>query len=230
MPRCRSTATRCSRPRATRCGPRRSIGLAEGPAGLLVRLDHAGPGPRLRLGWTRPDGRRETIPPRSLGPPRPAWVWALSDALALVAAVLAGAPRVDGPLGRAAAPPFAPARDRGRDRGLRSRLRPPARDHELASGARPGAHGADGPSRRPPQRLDPRLGGRDGLDGPGARLPGPRLPPAAGRAGLLREPAAAGRARRAAAGRLRSRPRLQHRPSRQPPPLGPRPRSSSCAG
>ena len=66
------------------------IGLAEGPAALLVRLDHAGPGPRLRLGWTRPDGRRETIPPRSLGPPRPAWVWALTDALALVVAVLAG--------------------------------------------------------------------------------------------------------------------------------------------
>ena len=30
------------------------IGLAEGPAALLVRLDHAGPGPRLRLGWSRP--------------------------------------------------------------------------------------------------------------------------------------------------------------------------------
>ncbi|HYN04352.1 MAG TPA: PA14 domain-containing protein [Vicinamibacteria bacterium] len=67
-----------------------AIGLAEGPAALLVRLDHAGPGPRLRLGWTRPDGRRETIPPRALGPPRPAWVWALTDALALVVAGLAG--------------------------------------------------------------------------------------------------------------------------------------------
>lgn len=67
-----------------------AIGLAEGPVALFVRLDHAGPGPRLRLGWTRPDGRRETIPPRSLGPPRPAWVWALTDALALVVAVLAG--------------------------------------------------------------------------------------------------------------------------------------------
>ena len=41
----------------------------------LVRLEQTAPGPRLRLGWTRPDGRRETIPPRSLGPPRPAWVW-----------------------------------------------------------------------------------------------------------------------------------------------------------
>ena len=67
-----------------------AIGLAEGPAALLVRLDHAGPGPRLRLGWTRPDGRRETIPPRSLGPPRPAWVWGLTDALALAVAGLAG--------------------------------------------------------------------------------------------------------------------------------------------
>jgi len=67
-----------------------AIGLAKGPVALLVRFDHAGPGPRLRLGWTRPDGRRETIPPRSLGPPRPAWVWELTDALALAVAVLAG--------------------------------------------------------------------------------------------------------------------------------------------
>ena len=68
----------------------RAIGLAEGPVALLARLDHAGPGPRLRLGWTRPDGRREAIPPRFLGPPRPAWVWGLTDALALVVAGLAG--------------------------------------------------------------------------------------------------------------------------------------------
>ena len=67
-----------------------AIGLAKGPVALLVRFDHAGPGPRLRLGWTRPDGRRETIPPRALGPPRPAWVWGLTDALALAVAGLAG--------------------------------------------------------------------------------------------------------------------------------------------
>ncbi len=64
-----------------------SIGLARGPVELEVTLDHAG---RLRLGWTRPDGRREVIPPRLLGPPRPAWTWRLTDALALSIALLAG--------------------------------------------------------------------------------------------------------------------------------------------
>jgi hypothetical protein len=67
-----------------------AIGLARGPAALVVRLDQTAPGPRLRLGWTRPDGRRETVPPRSLGPPRPPWVWGLTDALALAVAGLAG--------------------------------------------------------------------------------------------------------------------------------------------
>jgi hypothetical protein len=68
-----------------------AIGLARGASTLEVRLEHAGPGPRLRLGWTRPDGRRETIPPRFLGEPRPAWAWLLTDALALAVALLAGA-------------------------------------------------------------------------------------------------------------------------------------------
>jgi hypothetical protein len=68
-----------------------AIGLARGPASLLVRLDQTAPGPRLRLGWTRPNGRSETIPARSLGEPRPAWVWWLTDALALAVAGLAGA-------------------------------------------------------------------------------------------------------------------------------------------
>ena len=67
-----------------------AIGLAAGPIPLEVRFAHTGPGPRLRLGWTRPDGRRETIPPRDLGPKRPAIVWWLTDALALVAASLLG--------------------------------------------------------------------------------------------------------------------------------------------
>jgi hypothetical protein len=67
-----------------------AIGLAAGATPLEVRFDHVGPGPRLRLGWRRPDGRRETIPARYLGVPRPAWVWWLTDALALVVAVLAG--------------------------------------------------------------------------------------------------------------------------------------------
>jgi hypothetical protein len=66
------------------------IGLARRAVALDVRLDHVGPGPRLRLGWTRPDGRREVVPARLLGPPRPAWVWWLTDGLALGVAALAG--------------------------------------------------------------------------------------------------------------------------------------------
>lgn len=66
------------------------VALARGSVALDARLEHAGPGPRLRLGWTRPDGRREVIPPRYLGPPRPAWWWWLTDALAVAVAVLAG--------------------------------------------------------------------------------------------------------------------------------------------
>jgi hypothetical protein len=67
-----------------------AIGLAAGGVPLEVRLAAAGPGPRLRLGWTRPDGRRETIPVRYLGAPRPTWVWRLTDGLALVVAGLTG--------------------------------------------------------------------------------------------------------------------------------------------
>ncbi len=67
-----------------------AIGLGKGKLALLVRLEQTAPGPRLRLGWKRPDGRSETIPPRALGPSRPPWVWGLTDALALLVAVLAG--------------------------------------------------------------------------------------------------------------------------------------------
>jgi len=66
-----------------------ALGLARGATSLDVRFDHAGPGPRLRLGWTRPNGRRETIPARHLGAPRSAWVWWTTDGLALVVATLA---------------------------------------------------------------------------------------------------------------------------------------------
>jgi hypothetical protein len=66
------------------------VGLARGTHELEVALALRGRGPRLRLGWTRPDGRTETIPPRLLGPPRSAWTWWLTDALALLAAALAG--------------------------------------------------------------------------------------------------------------------------------------------
>jgi len=68
-----------------------AIGLPAGAAPLEVRFEHTGAGPRLRLGWTRPDGRRETIPPRYLGSPRPAALWHATDALALLVAALAGA-------------------------------------------------------------------------------------------------------------------------------------------
>ncbi len=67
------------------------IGLARGASALEVGLEHVGPGPRLRLGWTRPDGRREVIPSRYLGEARPAWVWLLTDALALALAFFAAA-------------------------------------------------------------------------------------------------------------------------------------------
>jgi hypothetical protein len=66
------------------------IGLGRGTVVLDVELAQVGPGLRLRLGWTRPSGRREVIPPRQLGPPRPGWVWLLTDALAAAAAVLLG--------------------------------------------------------------------------------------------------------------------------------------------
>ncbi len=36
--------------------------LARGPLRLEVRFEQTGPGPRLRLGWTRPDGRSERSP------------------------------------------------------------------------------------------------------------------------------------------------------------------------
>lgn len=67
-----------------------AVGLAAGPVGLDVLFDHAGPGPRLRLGWTRPDGRREVVPARYLGRALPAWRWRLVDMAALALAALAG--------------------------------------------------------------------------------------------------------------------------------------------
>jgi hypothetical protein len=66
------------------------LGLARGVVALEARLDQAGPGPRLRLGWTRPDGRREVVPSRLLGPPRSPWLWRLTDVLALAVALLSG--------------------------------------------------------------------------------------------------------------------------------------------
>jgi hypothetical protein len=66
------------------------IALARGALALDVRFEQTAPGPRLRLGWTRPDGRREVIPARQLGPPLPPWKWWLIDVLAALTAVLLG--------------------------------------------------------------------------------------------------------------------------------------------
>jgi hypothetical protein len=66
-------------------------GLTRGEHQVSVVLRRTGPGPRLRLGWTRPDGVSETIPPRHLGAPRSPWWWRLTDALSLIlAASVAG--------------------------------------------------------------------------------------------------------------------------------------------
>jgi len=71
------------------------VPLVEGDRHLEVRLDRVGPGPRLRLGWIRPDGFVETIPPRYLAEnaavPRRGRLWVLTDLLALLVAALAAA-------------------------------------------------------------------------------------------------------------------------------------------
>ena len=66
------------------------LALARGPQVLHATLEPKGAGPRLSLGWRRPDGRSEIIPPRYLGPPLAAWRWELTDALAVAVAALAG--------------------------------------------------------------------------------------------------------------------------------------------
>ncbi len=66
-------------------------GLTRGEHRISVVLRRIGPGPRLRLGWTRPDSVAETIPPRFLGPALSPWWWRAIDALALALALAAGA-------------------------------------------------------------------------------------------------------------------------------------------
>jgi hypothetical protein len=67
---------------ALRAGADAPIGAGEHR--LEVTLQRVGAGPRLRLGWTRPDGTDEALPVRLLGPPiARAWWW-LTDALALL--------------------------------------------------------------------------------------------------------------------------------------------------
>jgi len=71
-----------------------TVPLTVGVHDLAVELSPEGPGLRLQLGWTRParfgPWRDEVIPPRYLGSSASAW-WKLSDALALVVALLAAA-------------------------------------------------------------------------------------------------------------------------------------------
>jgi hypothetical protein len=66
------------------------VALARGSRPLRAILETSGPGSRLSLGWTRPGGRSEVIPPRYLGPPLPAWRWRLTDGLAVAVGLLAG--------------------------------------------------------------------------------------------------------------------------------------------
>jgi hypothetical protein len=67
------------------------VPIGAGTHHLRVTLTRTGPGPRLRLGWTRPDGRDETIPTRALGAQDVRGWWIATDVLALVAAALLGA-------------------------------------------------------------------------------------------------------------------------------------------
>jgi hypothetical protein len=67
------------------------VAVASGPHALEVTLQRVGPGPRLKLGWTRPDGRTEVIPPRFLGPGTAGPWWVLTDVLAVVVAALVAA-------------------------------------------------------------------------------------------------------------------------------------------
>jgi hypothetical protein len=73
---------------ALRAGADTPIGA--GQHALEVTLERVGAGPRLTLGWTRPDGTHETLPVRSLGAPVAAPWWWLTDALALLCAVAVG--------------------------------------------------------------------------------------------------------------------------------------------
>jgi hypothetical protein len=63
------------------------VALTRGEHTIDVTLRRIGPGPRLRLGWTGPDGRAEAIPPRRLGEEPSLWWWRLTDGLARLLAL-----------------------------------------------------------------------------------------------------------------------------------------------
>jgi hypothetical protein len=67
------------------------VPVGRGVHDLRVTLTRTGPGPRLRLGWTRPDGRAEAIPVRALGAADARGWWLATDALAVAVAALLGA-------------------------------------------------------------------------------------------------------------------------------------------
>ena len=81
------------------------VGLAAGPQPIEVRLEYRGPGPRLRLLWTRRGGQEEPIPVRYLGPRGSPLAWWATDALALVLAALAAALVLAVPWDRPRRPP-----------------------------------------------------------------------------------------------------------------------------
>jgi hypothetical protein len=68
-----------------------ALPLLVGTRALEVKLARVGPGLRLRLGWTRPDGYAETIPPRLLGTHAAKVGWWLTDALSTLIALLVAA-------------------------------------------------------------------------------------------------------------------------------------------
>ena len=115
--------------------------LGRGPQALEVRLDWRGSGPRLRLGWTRTDGRDEVIPPRFLGPAGASLAVEAHRRPGLPRGALAGALVLAVPWDRPRALP-APRRVTASEIFASvARLRRAPRGHELAARARPGRDG-----------------------------------------------------------------------------------------
>ena len=109
-----------------------------------------------------------------------------------------------------------------RDRSLAGRPCGARRAHELAARPRSRPRRRDGSTRRPPQRLDPRLGRARAAAPADPFLPGADLPSAARHARAFREPDPARRALRAVPVAGRPGARVQHGAPRKPHRLGPR--------